>query len=406
MIIYSKKHFKIILFILIIFGLFLFGYFYNNNKIQQNQVPLTSGDNVETAGEAFINSGDSGCFTPDEVPKNNEYILYKYDRECYISLSYSKKGLVIQNLLDKNYNLLYESRKYFDREIKKLHDASKDMKFLWHPDQKKQEYSSIKKESYNGKIEEEESVINIGKYKLTIISPWDTSGLDDESLYTHIVITNGGKSIETRDYKGVTFNHVYKIQVNQIFYYILGLCSGGMHGCGILVPIVNDGDKLVVGNSIKGVDFSNYLRIKDFFTKNDELYTVFDDSRYFGEYPSSNNASYNSAVPKVFRFNKTGNAVLVTDNFLELYQKPAKIIFDGLTKLKNSIPIKARNVMMQTMAGKSLIPYFDYYLGISILANKTNASQIRKQVKKLYFNLYGKKYSLKAHFNGYKDFEK
>jgi len=404
----SKKHTTIFLLVLVVsLGLFLFGYFYN--KTQQNQASLTPplfGDNGEVVGEALINSNrDSECFTANEVPKDNEYISYKYDGKCYINTLYSQKALVIQDLLSKNYDSLYDSRRYFDSEIEKLHNTSKDMQFLWHPDQKKQEYLSSKKESSNGKIEE--SIISVGKYKLTITSPWDTLSLDDESLYTHVVITSDGKLVNTKDYKSVAFHHVYKIQVDQTFYYILGLCSGGMHGCGILVPMINDGDKLVVGNSIEGVDFSNWLRMEDFFTKNGELYTIFDDSRYFFSYSGSNNASYNSAVPRIYKFDKaTGNPILETNNFLGLYQKSVKMISDDLTKLKDSVPSEVRNLMMQTRVGRSLIPYFDYDLGMSILANKNNALQIRKQIEKLYLELYGEKYSPEAHFDGYKDFEK
>ena len=134
----SKKYTKIFLSILIIFGLFLFGYFYNKtqngNYPLSNQAPLTPplfGSNDEVAGESLINSNrDSGCFTVDEIPKDNEYISYKYDEKCYINTLYSKKALVIQDLLAKNYDSLYESRRYFDCEIKKLNDVSKDMQFL------------------------------------------------------------------------------------------------------------------------------------------------------------------------------------------------------------------------------------------------------------------------------------
>jgi len=413
MIINSNKYLKIVLLAIIILGLFSFGYFYNktqrNNVSSSNQAPLTPplfGNNDEMVGEALINSNrDSGCFTANEVPKDNKYISYKYDGKCYINTLYSQKALVIQNLLSKNYDSLYESRRYFDSEIKKLHDVSKNMQFLWHPDQKKQEYISSEKETSNGKIEE--SIIGVGKYKLTITSPWDTLSLDDESLYTHVVITNAGKSVDIKDYKGVAFSHIYKIKVNQTFYYILGLCSGGMHGCGILVPIINDADKLIIGKNIEGVDFSNWLRIEDFFTKNGELYTIFDDSRYFGGYSSSNNASYNSAVPRILKFEKTTeNTILETNNFLGLYKDSAKIISDDLNKLKDNIPVEVRNLLMQTGAGRSLIPYFDYDLGISILADKTNASQTRKRIEKMYLDLYGEKYSSGAHFDGYKDFEK
>ena len=108
----SKKHTIIFLLILFIFG--LFWYFYN--KPQQNQatlIPPLFGDNGEVVGEALINSNrDSGCFTSNEISKDNEYVSYKYDGECYINTLYSQKALVIQDLLSKNYDSLYESRRY------------------------------------------------------------------------------------------------------------------------------------------------------------------------------------------------------------------------------------------------------------------------------------------------------
>ncbi len=381
--------------------------FFSKNKTE-NKVPLTPplfNNSGEVIGESLINSNrDSGCFTVSEVPKNNEYISYEYDGKCYINTLYSEKTLAMQDILDKSYDTLYESRRYFDGEIKKFHDVSKDMKFLWHPDQDKQEYQSTKKEM--NKEEIEESIIDAGKYKLTITSPWDTISMDDEALYTRVVITKDGKSVDTRDYKGVAFHHVYKIQVNKTSYYILGLCSGGMHGCGILIPIINDGDKLVIGKNIEGVDFSNYLRIENFFTKNDELYTVFDDSRYFFSYSGSNNASYNSAVPRIYKFDKaTGNTVLEKNNFLEIYKESVKMISDDLKKLNNSLSIEVKHLMTQTGRGRSLIPYFDYYLGMAIIADKSHASEIRSRVEKLYVDFYGNKYDPEAHFDGYKDFE-
>ena len=101
------------------------------------------------------------------------------------------------------------------------------MQFLWHPDQEKQEYLSSEKESSNGKIEE--SIISVGKYKLTITSAWDTLSLDDESLYTHVVITNDGKPVDTKDYKGVVsvmFTKSKSIKLSTIYSdYVLVACT-------------------------------------------------------------------------------------------------------------------------------------------------------------------------------------
>lgn len=385
----------------------IIGVLFFSNKNTENKAPLTPplfNDNGEVVGEALINSNrDGGCFTADEVPKNNEYISYQYDGKCYINTSYSEKALAIQNLLDKSYDTLYESRRYFDGEIKKLHDTSKDMKFLWHPDQETDLYTRVEP---NPEIGKGYVVLDIGKFKLKIDYLRDIS-FDDKDFFTHIEITQDGKLVNKKDYKQVGFSHIYKIKVGSVEYYLLGLCSGGMHGCGILVPVISDETKLVIGKSIEGVDFSNYLRIEDFFTKNGELYTVFDDSRYFGGYSASNNASYNSAVPRIFRFDQaTGNTVLVNDKFLDLYKKSTEIISNDLNKLKENIPQEIRNLMMQTLHGWSLTPYFDYYLGMAIISDKTHSSEIRKRVEKLYTDFYGNKYNPEAHFDGYKDFEK
>ncbi len=305
----------------------------------------------------------------------------------------SEELLAIEKLLDESYDSLYRSREYFDSEIIKLHEASKDMEVLWYPNQEKKEYLFIKK----GEVEE--SVIDVNNYKITIIST------SYEPLNTEIKITNNKKLVYAKNYEGVVLALIYKIKVNQTFYYILGLCSGGTHGCGILVPIINDGDKLIVGNVIEDVDFSNFLETENFFTKNGELYTVFDDSRYFFNYSSSNNASYNSAVPRIFKFDKkTGNTILVTNDFIDLYKKSVQIISDDLIKLKDNIPEKIRHTIPKISSG-FLAPYLDYYLGMAIIADKTHASETREKVEKLYFDFFGNEYSPEAHFDGYKDFE-
>lgn len=303
-------------------------------------------------------------------------------------------------LLNKSYDTLYNSRRYFDGEIKKFHDESKDMVFLWHPDQEKDQYDLTRK----GQIED--AVISAGKYKIKITYLWNTD-FDRESLFTHVAVTDNGRQVEVRDYKEVSLSHIYKIQVGQTFYYIFGLCAGGNHGCGILVPIVNEGNKIVIGDAIEDVDFSNYLRVEDFFTKNGQLYEVFDDQRYFGGYSGSNNASYNSAVPKIYKYNKmTANPVLLSYEFVEIYKNSTKIISDDLNKLKNNIPTQSRVTAMQTLSGRSLIPYFDYYLGMALIANKTSSIKIRKEIENLYYDFYGKEVDAEAHFDGYTDFEK
>ena len=317
-----------------------------------------------------------------------------------------EKALAIEKLLAKSYDSLYESRRYFDNEITKLHKASKDLEFLWHPDQEKRGYTEVMKKS--GNVDIKETIIDANNYKITITSHAPQRyTFEDETTDTHIAITNDGKLIDTKNFSGLIFNHIYKIKVNQTFYYIIGLCTSGTHGCGMLVPIINSDDKLVVGEVIGGVDFSNYLRIEDFFTRNGELYTVFDDSRYFfGYYSTSNNASYNSAVPRIYKFDKvTGNVILVTDSFLDLYKKSVQIISDDLIKLKDSIPEKIRHTIPKISSG-FLAPYFDYYLGMAIIADPSHSSGTRKEVEKLYLDFFGKQNKPEANFDGYKDFEK
>ncbi len=388
--------------LVVISGAILFSINKAQNKIPQT--PPLFNENGDFVGESLINSNrEGGCFTADEVPKNNDYISYEYDGKCYINSLFSEKTLAIQGVLDENYDSLYNSRTYFDNEIKKLHDESKDMKFIWHPDYKTNSYKIVEPNPENGKGSVD---LDIGKFKLKIDYLRDNS-LNDVDLYTHIEITQDSNLINKKDYKEVGFSHIYKIKVGNIEYYLLGLCSGGMHGCGLMVPIIYDGINIKLGNDIEGVDFSDWLRVENFFTKNGDLYAVFDDSRYFFSYSGSNNASYNSAVPKIYKFDKTtGNVILETNNFLGIYKESVKIISDDLNKLNNSIPAEIKHIMTQTGRGRSLIPYFDYYLGMGILSDKSISAETRSGVKKLYMDFYGNKYEPEAHFDGYKDFEK
>ncbi|MEK9207327.1 MAG: hypothetical protein AAB922_02520 [Patescibacteria group bacterium] len=374
------------------------------NEYLPVKVPLTVpflNEKDEIIGEALINSNQkSGCFTRDEVPKDTEYISYIYDGECHVDSIFKEEIFRIEKLLRQSYDSLYGSREYFDSEIIKLHKASKNLEFLWHPDQKKQSYSSVRK----GVIEE--VVINVGKYKLTITSPWYAFYMENDDTYTHIVITDNDKLIDTKDYPGLIFKQIYKIKVDQTFYYIIGLCTTAMRGCGILLPLINDNDKLIIGNEVEGVNnFSNYLDIENFFTINGELYTVLDDSRYFFNYSASNNASYNSAVPRIFKFDKkTGNATPITSDFIDLYKKSVQIISDDLVKLKDNIPERIRYIIPK-ISSDFLIPYFDYYLGMAIIAGPTHSIETRKRMEKIYSDFFGTQYLRGAHFDGYKDFE-
>jgi len=323
------------------------------------------------------------------------------------------QSLTAEKVVADSYSSLYESRRYFDEEITRLHNASKDMIFLWHPDLKKQYLSSIKKTDSGEEVEE--NIIDIDKYKLIITSPiYSKEGykVDASDYYTHIMVTENGKYISEGNYKGGNFDHTYKIQVGETFYYLIGICQGGMRGCGILIPIVNTNNKLRDGKVIADVDFSNYLRIKDFFTINSELYLVLDDSRYFWEsvpgsdLSVSNNARRNSAIPRIFKFDKkTGNPVLAIREFNYIYKSATEKMGKDLYSLRDSIPGNIRQSVMNTLTGKSLIPYFDYYLGMAIINNPSKASEIRKTVEELYLDLYGTEHQLGVHLDGYKDFE-
>lgn len=323
-----------------------------------------------------------------------------------LATSTTQKWGPAQDLIYNNQNLLRESRTYFDNEIKKLHDTSKDMQFLWHPDQEKLPYVITQKPwKYGDDIKISDTQINIGEYTLKITYLEDIT-LDDMAFYTHIKVLKNNKIVETKDFEHFALNHIYKIKTATTEYYLLGLCHGGMHGCGVLVPMVYDSGKLVIGKAIEDVDFSWYLDRNNFFTKNGELYTIFDDSRYFFGYSTSNNASYNSAIPRIFRFDKTtANPVLAMGDFRDLYKKSSQIIGDDLNKLKNNLPEKTRVATMSNLDGWSLIPYFDYYLGMSIISAKSGYPEIRKEIEKLYTDLYGNTSTPEAHFDGYKDFE-
>lgn len=391
---------KIIVLVSVISVGVLFFAFYHAQGIKKLETPFNTiiqDDNSKLIGESLLDShNDSDCINPYKLPKDDEYFSYKYDDRCYINKLYSPKTIAIQEILDKNYSSLYDSRRYFDSEIKKLHDESKNLNFLWHPEQDKQEYQKVKKIVDKKTIEE--SVINIGKYKLTVTSPENQDIMDDEFFYTHVAVTLDGKTMSSKDYKNVALHHIYKMKVDKTYYYLLGLCGGGMHGCGVLAPIVDSGQDIKIGDDIKDVDFSNYLRKDDFFVKNGDLYTVFDGGEYsYFNYSVSNNARTNALVPSIFKFDKnTGSLKLQNTDFVDLYKKSVSMIENDLGKLKSDIPDKVRPMMMQTLRGWSLAPYLDYYRGIAIISDPTHEKEITEKVKKLYIDFYGDKYSIEA----------
>lgn len=44
---------------------------------------------------------------------------------------------------------------------------------------------------------------------------------------------------------------------------------------------------------------------------------------------------------------------------------------------------------MATERGESLAPYFDYYLGMSIIADNAHKPEVTKKIKALYVDFYG-----------------
>lgn len=359
-----------------------------------------------TNGEQMVLNQDNTCYTEKDLPKNDEYATYKLN-DCGIGVTFSKKALDIMEVLHKNYESLYTSRLSFDKEIKQLHDVSKDMIIVWSPEMKSNPYLTYFDRG------EYHSYFNIGKYKVDIVTPTGEDGFitEDKDLYTKIVITENGKEIKRKEYKGEEFRFIYKIIVNKTEYYLLGLCHGGMHGCQMITPLVYDENIPMIGKEIKG-DFSNYLRDSYFFTRSGELYTVIDDSRYFFEYSSSNNSSYNSAVPLIMRFDKhTANTVNSVDQFREIYKKSVDVMTKDLYTLKTTLGGVENNetrvkIMGYSNEGSSLEPYFDYYLGMSIISSEGEYLGVREKVKSLYSYFYGDGDNVEMHFDGYKDFEK
>lgn len=388
---------------------------YNNYLLNKEKDQILSTKNTLTNSTNLtpdsvigneIRNTENGCFTEKDLPKSDEYAEYKL-QDCGIGITFLKKSLSILDVLDKNYESLYASRLFFDKGIKKLHDSSNDMKFIWDPEKKYNPYSSYVERSEN------HSYFNSGKYKIDIVSPTDLNGesIDDKDLYTKITISENGKELSHKEYKEEGFRFIYKIILNKTEYYLLGLCHDGMHGCQLIVPIVYNEKAPVIGKEFGG-DFSNYLREDDFFTKNGELYTVIDDSRYFFQYSSSNNASYNSAVPLIIKFDKnTANTNDAMFDFIDLYKKSTDVMTNDLNTLKKVLSVVENketriNLMNLTNRGTSLIPFFDYYLGMSIISNQSSYSSIRNSVKNMYLDFYGNNIEPEAHFDGYKDYEK
>lgn len=392
---------KIIIITLVVL-IFITGLILYKNSLSKKDIP----EDITTSGEDNLLNPEKGCYTEKDLPKNDEYATYKL-QDCGISVHFSKKSSDLTDILHKNYESLYASRLSFDKEIKQFHDVSKDMTIVWSPEMKSNPYLTYFDRG------EDHSYFNIGKYKVDIVTPTGEDGFitEDKDLYTKIVITENGKEIKRKEYKGEEFRFIYKIIVNKTEYYLLGLCHGGMHGCQMITPLVYDENIPMIGKEIKG-DFSNYLRDSDFFTRSGELYTVIDDSRYFFEYSSSNNSSYNSAVPLIMRFDKhTANTVNSVGQFKGVYKKSVDVMtkdFDALKSIFSVVENDETRIKILSFSneGSSLEPYFDYYLGMSILSSDGGYSSIREKVKNLYSYFYGDGDNVEMHFDGYKDFEK
>jgi hypothetical protein len=112
------------------------------------------------------------------------------------------------------------------------------------------------------------------------------------------------------------------------------------------------------------------------------------------------------------KFDKnTANTSNAMFDFTDLYRKSTDVMTNDLNTLKKVLSVVENketrvNLMNLTNRGTSLIPFFDYYLGMSIISNQSSYSSIRNSVKNMYLDFYGNNIEPEAHFDGYKDYEK
>ncbi|MBP6948830.1 MAG: hypothetical protein KBB50_02020, partial [Candidatus Pacebacteria bacterium] len=97
--------------------------------------------------------------------------------------------------------------------------------------------------------------------------------------------------------------------------------------------------------------------------------------------------------------------------FKGVYKKSVDVMIKDFDALKSIFSVVENDetrikILSFSNEGSSLEPYFDYYLGMSILSSDGGYSSIREKVKNLYSYFYGDGDNVEMHFDGYKDFEK
>ena len=380
---------------------------YTANKLVADIITKQEEDKPNKEIQApILAAGRVACKKQFKEIVDDEIFGWNFDGDCVSSL-----------LISEGNNQLNNSRNYFDNYLKKQSELSRDLKFIIHPknDDGKGSYREGYKRVFSADKVSENIKIVIGKYTLEINEPTkdvtDNVDVDSGEQITSVMkVFNNNVLIDTQKYTSHdrVFSHLYRMEVGNTTYMYIGLCGGGMHGCGTLIPIVSDSRSYIhIGNSID-TDFSNYIPKDSFFTKNGELYTSIDDQRYFFKYKNvSNNASYRSSLPIIYKFDKkTAGLVPAPKDYISLYRKCAQIIEKDITALNKILPPDSKLKETNGVSGLSITPYFDYWLGLEIVSSSGDYDQKREKVKKLYFDFYGKDTKVEAHFDAYKEYEK
>lgn len=349
---------------------------------------MMSYSDITESPEIFSKVTERECL----IPADSKYFSYSYSHNsgdmCYINAIPTKDGEKVDKVLSDNYNTLYDSKDYFTNQITKLKNKSTNLKFLAFPDGDFG-YTSIGSDT-SGPIFQ----IKVGNYLLKTKASVDPDTQDVSS--STIEIYKDSKLVDTKNFSGMQFDHLYRMKLGSFDYLLLGICGGGNHGCGILLPIIYDGNNLKIGDNFV-TDFSNYLDRDQFFTIGDDLFVNLDDDSNYFNYNVSNNASYNSAVPHVYKFDKeTGKLILEDSMFLNIYSEAIKIFENDFNKMLSQIPTDAIPEVTNLESGDSLKPYFDYYLNMRKVLNANNDTY-KTDTLKMYRQLYGPEKSIDYH---------
>lgn len=303
--------------------------------------------------------------------------------------------------IDKIYSRIEKSDIYFNHLISQLKDTVNPISLIWHPD-------------HDNSVLENRLILNkkeinsfyIGDYKISIENPENYRDLNHDSLNTYLFITKDTKTLHSYYYKDFFVSQIYKIKYLNIDYILIGFSARGVRENGFILPMVYSDNKLIIGKEQKNFSMHRNIPEDNFWGFNKNLYVTLDDTRYFGTYGNiSNNASISSFIPVIFLINKeTGNMIFSSHEFSDVY-----------SKLKDTLSIEFNYLSKNILSGKlkiedydladTLIPSFDYYLGISLLSTKNEYSETRKNVLDLYSNIFKNKEIL-MNPDGYVDFEK